>query len=906
MDGTLEAWVEGLADDVAGRAVAAAGVIAAVDARLIAEPYPELIADKIAEAFDMRDAKAQPLPWKDPTQSPGWGTTAEFGPEQWAAAWPSLSSGRWGVRFAVDSNLAGSSPATVGELLAKAGASGWFLDIATAGSLPQSPWRFPLRVGALDEELASAVAQAVAGSGGWVPDLMRGVEVGGTTVVCDVLLLGGTIDETLDALTAAREVRCRVAVVTAPLDAWDAELVDGIRAGAGCEAVAFVPTTDPVGWAVGATEMLSHNAPLDVVVGQTPGALLVAPVATVGALRARRRAEALASALEQVAPEISRGEGGADPVVDALSADFDRIAAEGRFDNESGEASDMAHREAAAHEALERAQPPRWVQARLHAGAGADRVPVDAFRPATTHEIDVRIGHYELGWLAAGAPFPDDTLETEGPFDLTVVLTEPHLLSAPQRATIVLPVIGASTTATMTLTTKPDTTVVDARIIVLHGNRVIQTCRLQGDVREGGRVSLDASDVAEAEAMVRPSVAGLDDRRTFDLALIVNRSQDGASRVTAVGTDIVRQVSLDDVSEAVEAVRKRLGEIVDSEEDFTGLDAAGTRELLVFLATHGSLMYRALVGDFLGPELAEQQFLQIVSAKPDAFLPVEFAYEFRAPNPDAGLCPDALEALGVAEFPEGCPGDHDETVVCPFGFWAVSKVIERHAFQRASDVSEGFQVRSSPNRDRAEISLGPALAFAASDRVDAVTAGTIERVTRALIAASGDSAPLVDSWQTWQETVASEKKPGVLVLLSHTVKDDVTDTFGLEIGHGERVLAAQLDERFLPPSDRPVVVALLGCETAAAGQVGWERFPALFRRAGAEVIIGTLTEVLGRHAADVAEELVAALYECCGDTGMGLGEVMVGVRRRFLAKGLPMILALAVFGDADWLVAKRT
>ncbi|MGH3991975.1 MAG: hypothetical protein ACRDSN_05860, partial [Pseudonocardiaceae bacterium] len=192
--------------------------------------------------------------------------------------------------------------------------------------------------------------------------------------------------------------------------------------------------------------------------------------------------------------------------------------------------------------------------------------------------------------------------------------------------------------------------------------------------------------------------------------------------------------------------------------------------------------------------------------------------------------------------------------------------------------------------------------LAASDRDDAVAAGSIDAIVAALRNSAG-SHDRVSTWEEWSDTVAA-RQPALLMMLPHTVFSDVFESFGLEIGTKSRRWSAQIDTTFVPPQDRPVIVALLGCETARAGEVGYERFPGLLRRAGAEVVIATLTEVLGRHAAPVAAQLVEELYSYCAAEPHGFGEVMVRLRRRLLAQGLIMVLTIAAFGDADWLVTK--
>jgi hypothetical protein len=590
----------------------------------------------------------------------------------------------------------------------------------------------------------------------------------------------------------------------------------------------------------------------------------------------------------------------------AVAADLEDLAETGEFAAETGDASVMVEMERRAAPLVERAAAERRLQARLTDEAAPQR-PLPAFRPGTTHGIEVRIGPQEADWLSAAAAFPEERLPpTQGPHRLTVVLTEPSLLERPQVGEIVLPAVGASTSCGFSLTTRPDTPTVDARLIVLSGNRVLQTARLPAVVAAapapGGRGLLQTvGDIAEPETVVRAASGTLSDRRPFDAAFVVNHGSDGTARATGVAGDLAAVVDLEDatVAGAIAKITGRLGEIVEMPDDFAALDSPGSVELLVFLAHHGRLLRNALASDFLGDVLAASRYLQVVSARPDAFLPFEFAYDFAAPGEDAVLCPHAAAALESDDVEEGCPGDHGRDVVCPFGFWAVTKVIERHAFQPGGDLPRGFLVRGQPTRDRRRIALDPGAIVAASDRVDEFASGSLDAVRATLRDVAGRVA-VATSWDEWEQGLGDA--PAVLLLLPHTVYSETLDTFGLEIGHGERRWAGEIDDTFLPGDDRPVVTVLLGCETALAGQVGYERFPSLLRRAGAEVVVATLTEVLGRHAAPVAQELATLLYACCRGGPVGFGEVMLRLRRRMLAAGKMMVLAVAAFGDADWLL----
>jgi len=139
-----------------------------------------------------------------------------------------------------------------------------------------------------------------------------------------------------------------------------------------------------------------------------------------------------------------------------------------------------------------------------------------------------------------------------------------------------------------------------------------------------------------------------------------------------------------------------------------------------------------------------------------------------------------------------------------------------------------------------------------------------------------------------------------MVLLPHTDVGQYGEI--LQIGEADALTNAQIDPS-LVGNKPPVIVILLGCETASA-KVRYANFVARFRKANASVVIGTLTPVLGRHAAPVAEALVERLDKYWDEAfrATTVGDAMAEVRRQFMAKGLPIGLAVVAFGDADWVV----
>ncbi|MGC8164954.1 hypothetical protein ACP3WT_25055, partial [Salmonella enterica] len=61
----------------------------------------------------------------------------------------------------------------------------------------------------------------------------------------------------------------------------------------------------------------------------------------------------------------------------------------------------------------------------------------------------------------------------------------------------------------------------------------------------------------------------------------------------------------------------------------------------------------------------------------------------------------------------------------------------------------------------------------------------------------------------------------------------------------------------------------------------------------------TLAQILGRHAAPLARELVTQLI-AVNEPEADFGTLMSRVRRRMLARGYPLALCLVALGDAEW------
>lgn len=550
---------------------------------------------------------------------------------------------------------------------------------------------------------------------------------------------------------------------------------------------------------------------------------------------------------------------------------------------------------------------PRMLQARMYdcSESRHGQLVEKALRARRPHRIDVRIAGRDHDWLAANEVFPKQKLGP-GPHALTIVFTEPRLSPTPQVAKFILheDERKVSQPCAFFLHTGDSPGELDARISVLHRNRILQTARLHAsivdDTFEDEHATISPISLT-IEAVVRQSLEGLSSRKPFDATLLFNHDAQNAPRVTKFVGERASLVRLGEIGDVVKRIGQRLAQIALEPKDFEGLEAVGTVDLLRELAHDGALLYAGIFVDGgVDPALIGAKRLQVISAHADAIVPIEFCYDRPAPALDAPLCPGAKDALRTGKCGAACPID-PSTVVCPLGFWGLSKVIERHAHDPAyarqlqwSDYA--FQAEPTAWRDR----LAPLAAAvgAAADKASTVEPKLVERLFGKLDALTSGHGQKVSTWADWKSAIA-QQSPSLLVLLAHTETLDNKITV-LEIGNADWLPQANVRrEHVRSPSGGPPIVLLMGCKTALE-DASFLNFIMPFRQKGAAIVVATLANVLGRHAAPTTEALLTAMAEVPQGGGATLGDVLLQVRRRLVAAGMPMSLTLVAFGDADW------
>lgn len=865
-----------------------------------------------------------------------------FDPEAVAEGWREFTSRVGDVDLSIEASYPrnGAETEAVFRWLSEqawapgSGIGGWFCDSWQWGRGGRSAWHWPLRIGFLADPASQALLDEYReDERSWVRGLSVAVEVERTGLPCDLLLSPLGAVRTAKALRRARTQASAVALIgPKSVPRKLAAPVKALREACDAATVAFAPCPADYGFLVELIRHISHDRCLDSAIaaacrGTPEPPLVIAHIGAMKQTRISRLAEQWAERLER------RG--------DSQGAGLLRSEARSGYLSETGDATRILE---LAAETGARRPVPRYLNASIWTYDRKERrgalEPAQRLAREGWSVVATGLGTAKPDSADEVSPFPDWPFDGGEVQDLTVVLVAPGcevaspldptevqvgrdgrlvLLQRFGRAALAeapldiagfepsavgeirAGAIGGSTLAAFFVRPLPGLERFKARIMVMHGNRVLQTAILEGAIgdarwrQKGGEDGDDRDSIRlRTEGVVRGDLEDLDDRRQFDLAILTNDSLTGSPQFTAVAGG---EVVLRDFG-ALEGVPERIGarmqQLVYAPEGFGASDGDAATELLKQLAHEGVLIRDALSDAGLGRMLAEDPpRIQLVSAKPDAVLPVEFIYDGPAPDYDAAGCPGQAAALAAGTCGD-CPNRESHAHVCAMRFWGMRKVIERQIYN--PDTAAPHDVLTTNPSPQGKGFKRPAKRlFACADRAGALPRG--EAAIKALC--SRLNGATAATWSDWRARIAADA-PGLLLLLPHTDRN----AFGeyLEIGTGEKLGGAQIRSDIVG-SQEPVLVLLLGCETAAA-DIPYAKFIGRFRCARAAVVIGTLMPVLGRHAAPVAEALVARL-EDYWQAPMGavtVGDAIAAMRRDLLLQGLPVGLAVVAIGDADWLI----
>lgn len=802
-------------------------------------------------------------------------------------------------------------------------------------------WDWPLRVGLMSDPESRKLRgeiESLAGNSPWIKNLIKFIDFQTGETECDLLLLPQDLRSAMSAvLQAPRALNTDCVVVLGRLeDDRSVALLEALRTQARASgiAIAYVPNrSTPYGtlraiWFKELLRQISHNQPIDVALFRasrdrdvkidTP--LLFATRELVESTLVSRRLDQFAKQISlepqfrlPKSPPPFQGGREPDPPQQEESPDWHKMFQKTIWDHEGDTASALIRGrnevEATQSETVAPPRSPRWIQAEVWEQSQNERRAVKQFlRPETTYSVVVFIGTSSDNSISADRPFNEEALPPgKNDHELVVSFSEPQISPEPQVATIVLPKEGNSSSCEFFLNLPAEISAINARITILHRNRILQTALLQAQVLNTENTETSKKIELIVESMIRPGMQDLSSRTWFDGALIMNHASDGTAQITKAVGEKVTRVQIGDLSETIKWFDDKITEVAEKWATLEHLESKKSRLLLLGCAMNGSALYDGLItAQRADDALVKADRVQVLSTRYGARFPIEFIYDRMAPLPDAPLCPNAKQSLLDGKCDGSCPtGTDEEKVICPLGFWGLNRIIERHAYdpEDMKDLAGAdFGLQSEPVIGRNRLNVLANAIVAASAKVDAVEAGSTQKVIDALDEATGKQSKLVNSWADWATDINS-RSPSLLVLLPHTLKDAVSGQQTLEISKKERLVYAHLQRKHVLGESgvpQPVVI-LMGCKTAAP-DIPFESFVLKFRLRGAALVIGTGSSILGRHAAVVTRNFIQDIA-AIKSSNITFGELMLKVRRKLVADGLLMGLCLTSYGDTDWLLS---
>lgn len=477
--------------------------------------------------------------------------------------------------------------------------------------------------------------------------------------------------------------------------------------------------------------------------------------------------------------------------------------------------------------------------------------------------VGVFLGPEEVGALAGGE-VSDEELAF-GDADHVVVqvqLTplEPDL-GASSVGPLLVPKVGRSATLPLSWEIPTGAKAARAQLAVTRDGRVISVAEIVGAVGKEAKL-------INRMAIGRPEA----DQPPVDHSMVL--TSDGSGTPTLVVPGATRVELLPHLSVLSENIRDALNQVISIPDTTTARAKEAARKVLVAAALAGSDLcteLAPLLGDL---QLASN--VQVITALAPHALPMELLYLLPAPADDATICGTWLAG---GECGPDCV-DEEGGVVCPAGFWGVSRFVERH-YQKEL---QGDAVLQVPSPDPARPRL----------RLDAVAYAASEKVTDQILEkADFDPTQRITTWGDWKKAVANGA--GMLVLMPHTTPKPPA----LEIS-GHKLHRSRITKPYVtadPEVVRPAVV-LFGCDTGGQQEDPVGYVTRFFER-DAGVVFGSFSLLRAGTAAVLASRLVSALRDP-NQAGQPVGRVLTGVRRDALHDGVWAALTMTAFGDSNW------
>jgi ABC-type branched-subunit amino acid transport system ATPase component len=590
------------------------------------------------------------------------------------------------------------------------------------------------------------------------------------------------------------------------------------------------------------------------------------------------------------------------------------------FDLDTGRAIpfDKPARSLVAYAAAEE-RPIRVVNLTLHDAEGR-RCPTDeAIAPASLLELRLQIGAWDRASVVANArqhQIPELPKSRRG-HRLQVVFHSDDVELGWTSAELVLPAHGPSAVLPVALRVPPQPGAGTVRITVYFRRHVLQSLLL--DLIWGKPVGDGFSHRALVDYALSDfaDVARLPAR---DLTLVLNSSRDTTHRLIVNGRQEdpfgVRFFE-EQMQSAVDTAREALRAVHMDNDGATRYDPSNGKDRDDLIADLGKLanVGAGLFDEAFGSRRAAARISSrladaVAGNKAPATIQVAYASGSRLLYPWALVYDIPVDVGGTLracrflteldlghpqqELPVECPyaHEHDLNVICPYGFWGFSHIIE---LPPSVDEGENLRlcVRDGPPRSK--------VAFGVSDQLDfGLLTSHLDRLPSQLVLQSCRT-----SSQLKQALAEPERE--LVYFYCHGRKEYLEryrrDVSLLEIGIAEKIFTGDIAAWGRVGAGWPAdhwsstapLVVINGCSTVAMGTADPSDFASAFVGAGASGVVGTEVAMDQPVAGEAAELFLSRLLR----PKATVGSALYATRRALLAKGNVMGLAYTAYCSAN-------
>jgi hypothetical protein len=514
--------------------------------------------------------------------------------------------------------------------------------------------------------------------------------------------------------------------------------------------------------------------------------------------------------------------------------------------------------------------------------------------PNSTYHLFVKMGKEDISFLRAPVEVNKEEVFTDPGVKEVIVSLEVRINTMKKVLTgkITWPRDDDSSMAKFSVTTGSKARILEAEIIAYHKNRMLQKAVLRIEVRKATSQPTLEEATFKVEAILRDRVDSNDNGTQMDAVIIASAKTDSTKamagrfknkplkfRYTPQMQLLVNQIktTLENITLAASMPKK--------------LNDPENIAVLYPLAIQGNKLYRYYLNSMPlnGP-------LQLVNNAGD-YLPLDFAYTREAPSKGATLCEHAIKALQEGKC-KGCVKNKadERKYICPFGFWALSQVVERHEYASGGGNGNDYILKSVPDSRKNTLSILKSALHGSSEKVDDAARGLRKKVNK-FITDNCTRSTYARNWKEWAKAVPG--RPDSLILIVHVEADPASTDTTMEIG-ADPLGQLELDERYIPaaPGKSGPFIILIGCETTNTGLYLFGIVTELFLR-GASVVLSNITSIVADQAAAMVMELIDLLKKQSGKS-LSFGETMLKLRQQLMAKGILAGLGLISHGDTKW------